>query len=174
MRATLESSSKRGSFERISSHQEFWNFENWKWEIENIFCIVCELKESENHLSTSFKKLWVVGGWWWWWWWVVHWDYSVSSAPFVSELRLWELSLEIGAKTSRSQAWQQWQGQIKQQYSHSLSPGIIWLCCNMLVNHTQSPHRVWKECMSARSSNFNQAVWCSSSAVLSECFLEVT
>ena len=62
MRATLESSSKRGSFDKIFSCQEFWNFENWKWEIENIFCIVCELKESENHLSTSFKKLWVVGG----------------------------------------------------------------------------------------------------------------
>ena len=62
VRATLESSSKRGSFDKISSRQEFWNFENWKWEIDNIFCIVCELKESENHLSTSFKKLWVVGG----------------------------------------------------------------------------------------------------------------
>ena len=64
--------------------------ENWKWEIENIFCIVCELKESENHLSTSFKKLWVVvvGGW-------VHCDYNVSSAPFVSELRLLEWNLEI-------------------------------------------------------------------------------
>ena len=63
VRATLESSSKRGSFDNIFSRQEFWNFENWKWEIENIFCIVCELKESENHLSTSFKKLWVGGGW---------------------------------------------------------------------------------------------------------------
>ena len=62
MRATLESSLKKGSFDLISSCQEFWNFENWKWEIENIFCIVCELKESENHPSTSFKKLWVVGG----------------------------------------------------------------------------------------------------------------
>ena len=30
MRATLESSSKRGIFDRISSSQEFWNFENWK------------------------------------------------------------------------------------------------------------------------------------------------
>ena len=90
MRATLESSSKRGSFDRISSRQECQNFENWKWEIENIFCIVCELKESENHLSTSFKKLWVVvvGGW-------VHCDYNVSSAPFVSELRLLEWNLEI-------------------------------------------------------------------------------
>ena len=66
MRATLESSSKRGSFDKIFSRQEFWNFENWKWEIENIFCIVCELKESENHLSTSFKKLWVGGGGGWW------------------------------------------------------------------------------------------------------------
>ena len=57
MRATLESSSKRGSFDRIFSRQEFWNFEYWKWELENIFCIVCELKESENYPSTSFKKL---------------------------------------------------------------------------------------------------------------------
>ena len=64
MRDTLESSSKRESFDRISSHQEFQNLINWKWEIENIFCIVFELKESENHLSTSFKKLWVGGGWW--------------------------------------------------------------------------------------------------------------
>ena len=65
MRATLESSSKRVSFDRITSHQEFWNFENRKLEIENIFCFVCELKESENHPSTSFKKLWVGGGGWW-------------------------------------------------------------------------------------------------------------
>ena len=64
VRATLESTSKRGSFEKIFSCQEFWNLENWKWEIENIFCIVCELKESENHLSTSFKKLWL-DGWLW-------------------------------------------------------------------------------------------------------------
>ena len=62
VRFTLESSLKRGSLDWISSHQEFWNFENWKWEVENIFCIVCELKESENHPSTSFKKLWVGGG----------------------------------------------------------------------------------------------------------------
>ena len=95
VRATLESSSKWG---RISSCQEFQNFENWKWEIEKI---VCELKESENHLSTSFEKLWVVvgGGW-------VHCDYNISSAPFVSELRLWEWNLEIWAEMSRSQAWQ--------------------------------------------------------------------
>ena len=56
MRATLESSSKRGSFDKIFSRQEFWNFENWKWEIENIFCIVCELKESENHHSKGCPK----------------------------------------------------------------------------------------------------------------------
>ena len=62
MRASLESSSNRGSFDRSSSCQEFLNFENWKWEIENILCIVSELKESENHPFTSFKKLWVGGG----------------------------------------------------------------------------------------------------------------
>ena len=40
-----------------------WEF--WKLEmgVEIIFCIVWELKESENYPSTSFKKLWVVGGW---------------------------------------------------------------------------------------------------------------
>ena len=79
MRATLESSSKRGSFDRISSRQEIWNFGNMKLEIENIFGIVCELKESENHPSTTALK--VVGGW-------VSCDYNVSSAPFVFELRL--------------------------------------------------------------------------------------
>ena len=42
---------------------EFWNFENRKWKIENIFYIVCELKELQNHLSTNLKKLWVGGGW---------------------------------------------------------------------------------------------------------------
>ena len=105
MRATLESSSKRGSFDRISSRQEFQSFENWKWEIENIFCIVCGLKESENHPFTSFKKLWVGGGggggggW-------VNCDYSISIVTFVFELRLWEWNSEIWAVMSRSWAWQ--------------------------------------------------------------------
>ena len=39
-------------------------------------------------------------GWW------VSCDYNVSSAPFVSELRLWEWNLEIWAEMSRSWAWQ--------------------------------------------------------------------
>ena len=59
MRATLESSSKIGSFDRISSHLEFWNFENRK----DLLC--CFWAERErNHLSTTFEKfekLWVVG-----------------------------------------------------------------------------------------------------------------
>ena len=63
------------NFDRISSRQEFGNFENWK-------CIVCELKESESNPSPALKSYgWVGGGW-------VSCDYSVSSAPFVSELRL--------------------------------------------------------------------------------------
>ena len=63
MRATLESSSKRGSFDRISSRQEFGNFENWKLEIENSFCFVCELKESKNHPSIqALKSYGWVGG----------------------------------------------------------------------------------------------------------------
>ena len=45
----------------------------------NISHIVCELKESENQPSTSFKKLWVVGGGW------VHLDYNVSSWPWFGQ-----------------------------------------------------------------------------------------
>ena len=39
---------------------------------------------------------------------VQQWDYNVSSAsaPFVPELRPWELSIEIWAEKSRSRAWQ--------------------------------------------------------------------
>ena len=43
-------------------------------------------------------------------------------------------------------------------HSHSLSPGWIWLCCNMLVNHTQLPQCVGQEWITARSSNVNQMV----------------
>ena len=37
VRATLESSSNRESFDRISGLQESWNFENWNMEILHIF-----------------------------------------------------------------------------------------------------------------------------------------
>ena len=47
----------------------------------NIFHIVCELKESENKPSTSFKKLGGGGG-------GGPLDYNVSSAPFQSRKRL--------------------------------------------------------------------------------------
>ena len=79
----------------------------------------CELTESDFLPSISFEKLrlwefswadrewlsafyqlWKVSGGW------VQWDYNVSSAPFVSEFRLWELSIEIWAEMSRSRAWQ--------------------------------------------------------------------
>ena len=60
----------------------------------------CELMESDYLPFISFEKF-LVGGWV-----VVQWDYSVSSAPFLSELRLWELSREIWAEKSRSRAWQ--------------------------------------------------------------------
>ena len=63
------------------------NFENWKLEIENIFCIVCKLKENENHLSTSFKKLWVVG-----WWWCTE---IIASALLLLFLNLSTLSVEF-------------------------------------------------------------------------------
>ena len=53
-RAASKSSLNRESFYRILNCQESWNFENWKFEMEDIFCLVCKLKESENHHSTSF------------------------------------------------------------------------------------------------------------------------
>ena len=81
VRAILESSSKRGSFDRISSCQEFGNFENLKWE-KISFVFFVSWKKVKNPPSTSFRKLWVGGQW------VVSCDYSVSSAPLVSELRL--------------------------------------------------------------------------------------
>ena len=43
-----------------------------------------------------------------WWWVVVHYDFNISSAPFASELRLWELNSETWAKSIRSRAWQNW------------------------------------------------------------------
>ena len=47
--------------DRISSRWEFRKFEMGD---KNIFCNVCELKESESNPSISFKLY--VGGWWWW------------------------------------------------------------------------------------------------------------
>ena len=60
----------------------------------NIFCLVCELIESENYLSTGFKNIRLENGkaicsfgea-------IVYLNYNVSSAPFVSELSLCELN----------------------------------------------------------------------------------
>ena len=62
VRATIESSSNRESFDRISSYQESWNFRNWKLEIENNFSLVFKLKESENRNSTRIEKLYVGDG----------------------------------------------------------------------------------------------------------------
>ena len=86
--------------------------------------LVCELKESENHLSTSFKKLWVGGGW-------VHCDYNVSSAPFVSELRLWEWNLEIWAEMSRSRAWQLGKVILTWRYGHTFGSKYRPRMCKM-------------------------------------------
>ena len=63
-RGTIESSSNKESFDRISSYQESWNFRNWKLEIENNFSLVFKLKESENRNSTRIEKLYVGDGWW--------------------------------------------------------------------------------------------------------------
>ena len=58
-----------------------------------------ELLERDYLLSISLENFWVGGGW-------VQWDCSVSSAHFLSEFTLWELSREIWAEKSRSRAWQ--------------------------------------------------------------------
>ena len=81
-------------------------FENWKQEMENIFSLVCKLKQSKTHHSTFFKKLLVVVGW-------VHRDFSVSSAPVVYKLRLWELNLETWAEMIRAKLEIKW----KQEWS---------------------------------------------------------
>ena len=36
----------------------------------------------------------------------MHCDFNINSAPFISELRLWELNLEIWTEKSRSRTWQ--------------------------------------------------------------------
>ena len=95
VRAALESSWKRGSFDRISSCQEFWNFQNSKWEIKKIsFVLFVSWKRVKTILPVLKSYGWVSC------------DFSVSSAPIISELRLWEWNLEIWAETSRSWAWQ--------------------------------------------------------------------
>ena len=63
-RGTIESSSNKESFDRISSYQESWNFRNWKLEIENNFSLVFKLQESENRNSTRIEQLYVGDGWW--------------------------------------------------------------------------------------------------------------
>ena len=62
----------------------------WRCEIDlNLLGIIL----ADREWLYAFHQLWKVsggGGWW-----VVHWDYSVRSAPFAFEFRPWELSLEI-------------------------------------------------------------------------------
>ena len=72
----------------------------WVLSIKKLRGLKVSWKEIKNHLFTIFEKLVVVGGL------VVQWDFNVSSAPFVSELRLCDLYLEIWSETSMSQAWQ--------------------------------------------------------------------
>ena len=105
-------------FEKI-----FWKFLKKYFEIfrNNIlkscgimFHLDCELKESENHHSSSFKKLWVGGGWW------VHLDYNVSSAPFFLNWVFGSWIWSFWAKKSRSRAW---------QYSfHTKDPSYFHVC----------------------------------------------
>ena len=55
VKATIESSSNRESFDRISSCQE-------SLDIESNFSLVFKLKESESHNSTRLEKLYVGDG----------------------------------------------------------------------------------------------------------------
>ena len=64
----------------ISSCQESWNFENWKLEMENIFSLVCK---GVKIIILPALKVMDGGGVV-----VVNLDFSLNSAPFVSELRL--------------------------------------------------------------------------------------
>ena len=68
---------------------------NLRWKISFVWFV--SWKRVKIIILPAFKSCW---------WVVVHWDYNVSSAPFVSELRLWELNLETWAKRSRSRARQ--------------------------------------------------------------------
>ena len=56
---------------------------NLRWKISLVWFV--SWKRVKIIILPAFKSCW---------WVVVHWDYNVSSAPFVSELRLWELNLE--------------------------------------------------------------------------------
>ena len=75
-RASSESSSKRVRVLTGSPAVESWNFEKRKLEMENIFSLVC-MRVKINILPAYKSYGWMV----------VRWDYNVSSAPFVSELR---------------------------------------------------------------------------------------
>ena len=70
-----------------------WDFESqvwaetsrsWAWQFVNVY-YECELIGSDYLPSISFEKFLVREGW-------MQWDYNVSSASFLTELRLWELS----------------------------------------------------------------------------------
>ena len=85
------------TFPWIKDYHLLW----WRgWSKEKFFSIY-EWKRIFSHwkleisISVTFRPMLVV-----------QWDYNVNSAPYVPELRLWELSLEIWAEKSRSQAWQ--------------------------------------------------------------------
>ena len=94
-KSTSESSSNRDIFDHIFNCQESWNCENWKLELVNIFSLVVSWKGVKLLILPALESC----GW-------VHWDYYVSSAPFVSELSLREWNLKFWAKMSRSRAWQ--------------------------------------------------------------------
>ena len=80
-----------------ANRRQLWNRRCWLVSIIDRCMIYANFRFSQLYLLPALKSCW---------WWVVHWDYSVSSAPFVSELRLSEWNLEILAEMSRSRAWQ--------------------------------------------------------------------
>ena len=119
--STIESSSKRGSFEWITNCQEFWSIEMWHLTYEmGIKLRRCLEEESSfRHQTFDFWAFSFRESYWksfgksckylsfclraeWEWnnqllkvvgggWWVC-WDFNVSFAPFPFELRLWELN----------------------------------------------------------------------------------
>ena len=111
-----EKKTSESYFRAKLKEREFWQdlqlsgvLEFWKFEMGDrkylLYCLWAE-REWKTIPLPALKSY----GW-------VSCDYSISSAPFVSELRLWQWNLEIWPEMSRSRAWQLsfkvWNGKIE-------------------------------------------------------------
>ena len=123
VRATLESSSNRESLTGSPVFRSLgilkigiWRFYNWQIRIRNRthseVVLVIDIQEislnffQKHSQKVILKVIWRVICKVIWWKVIETLRFNISSAPFVSDLRLWELNLEIWAEKSRSRAWQ--------------------------------------------------------------------